>query len=1204
MQTTMPKKHPDTGQSARAATGHKPADHPVHSAHDVFGNQGMQRLVGAPRGATPIAASVTPGTLQRSCGCDSSAGCECDQKGPALPWLQRQAGPGGGTPSGGAAAAALRGLGSGRPLDSASRSFMQPRFGRDFSGVRIHTDAAAGHAARTLNAEAFTIGGDIHFAEGKYRPDTAPGRRLLAHELTHTVQQGGRGGAVARSVSGISEPHDASEREAASVAERVHAQPVLPADQRKADDSRAAPSHPVVTNITPAGAIIQRQDDSGASAQPPMRTDPATAVPGSVTIDFLTMAPWYAVARDNASPVAIAVELYGLEVPSLVQQVPITGALAVQPNLLRPGYRARFDTLLEARFQADVQRVEDVLFDSAGPFRWPELLQTVRDWSRLHDVARNGGANWFDAFLGRLDSDYTYIDYGVTTGSRTSYLASLFAAGGDNVGALFALVSQNSERFGLYRPPDALLRDPKSAGAGVNPALVKRASDLVLQRLEGVTTAGDSGAITAILTGMPPAGQAAVLQEIMSRYNETDWTGLLGRYGERRPVGMLWWLFEDLTKGNRRTLADSLVAKGVLRKDAADALVEGRGFVAQFLPYTTDMAVDATQYWADQYEKSSGAEAALYGVMGGLSVLATPRVIDQTALILGTAGVGAELGPVLAARAPTLAAGLTLAGTGFAGYQAGAAIGRLIDGRDAKGRPLDTSGRAALALLAFSNILLGAATVLSLAAPAPAAETGIVRTLPGEVTSPAPAAGAGQAGGRTLVNMRLVSFDPESGEMIVAAQDVQTGRYALGRMNVQTGSGQFLGPEGQVVQIENFQAAPTRPALPAAGETQVPGAIAPARGLVQAPGSAEAPALPPGAKGTAPALPPGPGPTLQLPPGPRAPLLLPGARYHTLAEILPDPAGAFVVPDIERAYQTYVRTQPSDVPATREEWVRLTRKGPRAELVRWLGPNFPTAEGEPVYIRLGGIARPASLTDARLTDLVAQLEADPTALRARYDPASAAGPGPGEVNLGNFNALKGNVGEILALPIRRAIVANIVTRFPGAQVYDGVRMRTLEVDGTPGPALLFSDGVVAETIGNRLVIRGVVETKSGSTGGQQGTEQMFETNELRIQPGAQLVLPDGRSFTYDPDNSIRNPDGSAPPKVIFLLSAGRSLIAAAGTEALGEGSSMGIGPKVGRYALPANPQEINFVTRLMAERLAAPATPALTSPAPTGTTPP
>lgn len=81
--------------------------------------------------------------------------------------------------------------GNGRPLPSASRGFFEPRFGADFSGVRVHTDGRAASAARQLRARAFTVGRDVFFGEGQYRPESAGGRRLMAHELTHVVQQGG-----------------------------------------------------------------------------------------------------------------------------------------------------------------------------------------------------------------------------------------------------------------------------------------------------------------------------------------------------------------------------------------------------------------------------------------------------------------------------------------------------------------------------------------------------------------------------------------------------------------------------------------------------------------------------------------------------------------------------------------------------------------------------------------------------------------------------------------------------------------------------------------------------------------------------------------------------------------------------------------------------------------------------------------------------
>lgn len=85
--------------------------------------------------------------------------------------------------------------GPGRPLEADTRRRMEARFGRDFGSVRIHADGRADRAARSVGARAFTVGRDIAFAAGEYRPGTRGGRHLLAHELTHTLQQGGADGA-------------------------------------------------------------------------------------------------------------------------------------------------------------------------------------------------------------------------------------------------------------------------------------------------------------------------------------------------------------------------------------------------------------------------------------------------------------------------------------------------------------------------------------------------------------------------------------------------------------------------------------------------------------------------------------------------------------------------------------------------------------------------------------------------------------------------------------------------------------------------------------------------------------------------------------------------------------------------------------------------------------------------------------------------
>ncbi|SET75112.1 protein of unknown function [Geodermatophilus poikilotrophus] len=80
-------------------------------------------------------------------------------------------------------------MGSGHPLPRGEREELEARFGQDLSAVRVHTDSAAATLAERLHARALTVGTDIAFAAGEYRPGTADGRMLLAHELTHVLQQ-------------------------------------------------------------------------------------------------------------------------------------------------------------------------------------------------------------------------------------------------------------------------------------------------------------------------------------------------------------------------------------------------------------------------------------------------------------------------------------------------------------------------------------------------------------------------------------------------------------------------------------------------------------------------------------------------------------------------------------------------------------------------------------------------------------------------------------------------------------------------------------------------------------------------------------------------------------------------------------------------------------------------------------------------------
>jgi hypothetical protein len=111
--------------------------------------------------------------------------------------------------------------GGGSPLDESARRNLEPSMGQDFSDVRVHTDSQADSLNRAVSAEAFTTGNDIFFRNGSYRPGSSEGEKLLAHELTHVVQQRN---APPTSDMTVSSPDDASEREASAVADSYGSQ--------------------------------------------------------------------------------------------------------------------------------------------------------------------------------------------------------------------------------------------------------------------------------------------------------------------------------------------------------------------------------------------------------------------------------------------------------------------------------------------------------------------------------------------------------------------------------------------------------------------------------------------------------------------------------------------------------------------------------------------------------------------------------------------------------------------------------------------------------------------------------------------------------------------------------------------------------------------------------------------------------------------
>jgi outer membrane lipoprotein SlyB len=161
------------------------------------------------------------GLLQRQCACGTHAlGATCGDCASKQASLQRKPRTGGAVDEVPPIVhAALRS--PGRPLDMGARAFMESRFGHDFSDVRLHIDELALESAAAIDAHSYTVGRHIVFGRGGYSPNTLDGRRLLAHELTHVVQQN-RAGARMQTFR-IGAANSAAEREAETVANSVAA---------------------------------------------------------------------------------------------------------------------------------------------------------------------------------------------------------------------------------------------------------------------------------------------------------------------------------------------------------------------------------------------------------------------------------------------------------------------------------------------------------------------------------------------------------------------------------------------------------------------------------------------------------------------------------------------------------------------------------------------------------------------------------------------------------------------------------------------------------------------------------------------------------------------------------------------------------------------------------------------------------------------
>ncbi|MET0463422.1 MAG: DUF4157 domain-containing protein [Chitinophagaceae bacterium] len=168
---------------------------------------------------------------------------------------------------------------TGNPLDEETRALMEQGFGYDFSKVRVHTDTKAGRSAKELNALAYTVGKDVVFGAGHYAPKTTAGRKLLAHELTHVVQQGSGMNSIMRQVGAGGQPLSLSQTLIASrlsAAELENEITLL----REWLDLQTATTVETDRMFQVLGELEQERDRRGAgrSAPPPVRASSSSGL--------------------------------------------------------------------------------------------------------------------------------------------------------------------------------------------------------------------------------------------------------------------------------------------------------------------------------------------------------------------------------------------------------------------------------------------------------------------------------------------------------------------------------------------------------------------------------------------------------------------------------------------------------------------------------------------------------------------------------------------------------------------------------------------------------------------------------------------------------------------------------------------------------------------------------------------------------------
>ena len=253
--------------------------------------------------------------------------------------------------------------GGGMPLPGQARGFFESRFGTDFSGVRIHHDQPAAHLARSINARACTYRNNIYFKQGQYQPQSAAGQHLLAHELTHVVQQGAGPAKPARSGGASAAPLEEEQMQKVGGSARIQRQAGEPVIMR---DLAIEPPSPEAV-----AALTEDEINAAIRYNTARFQDPYTVM---IVRDVVGVPKYPAVSdRDLALAVAQYQANCNLSVDGKVG--PATTRQLVRE--LRAEDQRRFATLLREDNMDTWSNVNGPTYRPCGEFQWDVNFSTT-----------------------------------------------------------------------------------------------------------------------------------------------------------------------------------------------------------------------------------------------------------------------------------------------------------------------------------------------------------------------------------------------------------------------------------------------------------------------------------------------------------------------------------------------------------------------------------------------------------------------------------------------------------------------------------------------------------------------------------------------------------------------------------------------------------------------------------------------------------